>query len=228
MDVGTLRRALENLTHFGVTTAAVWIRGSMHVYGYTDCTAVYLTLPASTTEYQGNLPVSHLVKLLRSCTGQSVVRLKFYSDYLRVENEVVYKVKCVDVPFKSMVWPTVQPCARFMLSLPTLFRFLRLAGDTVQVERSHGVSFTTSYQGMMDSTVDFPTFDDPMLTVFGVPLLCREVWPDDLSFSTPLLKQLCRSQSFSSHGKLIVCRGHLVYEAWRDDVQLLVCFSAAE
>ena len=224
-DVATLRRALENLTHFGVTTAAVWIRGQMHVYGYTDCAAVYVTLPADTNEYKDNVPVAHLVKLLRSCTGQSVVRLKFYSDYLRVENEVVYLVKCVDVPFKPMEWPTVRPCGRFCVSLPTLFRFLRLAGDTVELERSHGVSFKTTYQGVMESTVDFPTFDDPMMTVFGVPLLCNEPWPDSLQFSSALFKQLCRSQSFQNSGKLVVCCGHVVFEAWRDEVQLLVCFS---
>lgn len=223
-----MRRALENLTQFGVTTAAVYIKGQMHVYGYTDCAAVYVTLPADTNDFEANLPLSHLVKLLRSCTGQSVVRLKFYANYLLIENEVEYRVKYVNKPFKPIEWPTVRPCSRFSVSLPTLFRFLRLAGETVNLDRDNGVTFSTSYQGIMDSKVEFPTFDDPMMTVFGVPLLCNEPWPGTLEFSTTLLKQLCRSQSFQNLGKLVVCRDHIVYEAWRNEVQLLICFSTRE
>ena len=50
-DVATLRKALECIAHYNVTTAGLRIQGDMRVYGYTDCAAVYVSFPADTEEW---------------------------------------------------------------------------------------------------------------------------------------------------------------------------------
>ena len=224
-DVSTLRKALECIAHYNVTTAGLRIEGNMMVYGYTDCAAVYVSFPADTQEWHCAIPLAHLVKLLRTCAGHSVTRLEFFPQHLRVVNEVMYDVSYVDVPPPTLRYPTVRPVARYRVTLPTLFRFLRMAGDDVQVDCDHGLKMETTYQDMVKSRIDFPTFEDTMMTLFGVPLLCNESWEGPCTFSTVLLKQLCRSQSFATQGVWVLCRSHAVFESVRDGVLLHVCFS---
>lgn len=221
-DVNTLRRAFECLTHFGVVTAGVKFEMSMIVYGYTDYVGAYVAIPSDPADWKCSIPITHLVKLLNTCVSSSLVRLHFLTDHMRVENEVVYRVKYVDEEVE-LEYPTVQPCKSFLIDLTLLQRFLKMVGDEVRFE--DGLVVKGNYQSMVDSQVTFPPHKAPMLPWLGVPLVPGEEWPD-ARFGSTLLRYLCRTQAFASKGVATVCRNHMVYETERGDLIFRACFTS--
>ena len=224
-DVNTLRRAFECISHFGIATAHVSISEAMIIYGYTDCSAVYLTIPCE-GRFKCSIPMSHLVKILRNCQGQSLVRLQFLAESLRLQNEVAYTVNYVSCTPATFKFPVVKACGTYSVVLSTLQRFLKMSGDVVTMRRTHGVEMETSMQSMVTSRVTFPSSEDPLMVQLGVPLPPTHPWPDEVRYSNSLLKYLCRTSTFQSYGKLVICAQHLVFQSFNDDVMLQVCFSS--
>lgn len=221
-DANTLRRSCECLTHFGVVTAGVKAGNVLTMYGYTDYAAVYVTVPCSGAG-QCSLPIAHLVKVLNTCMAHTLIRVCFHDTYLKVYNEVVYTVAYVDAAI-PLEYPTVRSCDRFAVNLCTLNRFLKLVDETVTLKP--GLKIEATFQSIVKSEVTFPPFTDPLYTLLDVPLPCNDAWPEDVRFSSTLLKYLCRTQPFQSNGVVVVCRNHLVYESARNDVAMKVCFTS--
>jgi len=216
-----LRRAFECLTHFGVVTAGVIFQTHMVVFGYTDYVGAYVCIPSEPAEWTCSIPITHLVKLLNTCVSSSLVRLHFLADHVLVENEVTYKVVYVNKELE-LEYPTVRPCASFVVDLTLLQRFLKMVGDEVKME--DGLVVTGNFESVVESKVEFPRNESPMLPWLGVPLVCKEEWPE-ARFSSTLLRYLCRTQNFQSTGKVTGCRNHLVYETERADLIFRVCFT---
>ena len=201
--------------------------GTMDVYGFNECAAVYVTFPVETRSFSCNLPISHLVKLLRNPGTENNVHLGFSYDHLRVTCGVMqHKVKYVNKPIPDVKYPTVRPAARYEVKLPVLKQFLRMASDEVVLHQSHGLCLKSTTDGMVESSVHFPTYNDPLLTLFNIPLLCTEPWPEGCKYSTVFLSQLSKVHSFTSEGVLVVCVNHLVFTGWREDVKVRICFTS--
>lgn len=190
------RKGLECINHFQIATAALKMGGGvMEVYGFSECAAVYVTIPVESRTFECNLPLSHLVKLLRNPGSSDHVHLGFGYDHLRVTCGVMHHdVKYVQKPIPPVKYPTVKPAARYELKLPVLKQFLRMASDEVSLHQSHGLCLKTTHDGMVESSVHFPTYNDPLITLFNIPLLCTEpnganrpcslhLWPTALLWS---------------------------------------------
>jgi hypothetical protein len=221
--VNTLRRTFESFTHFNCPTCyAVQDHGTLHLYGYADVAAVYLTVPCEGTGLSTRLPVAHLVKVLNTCVTNSIARLSFLADHLRVENEVEYRVEYVKGVVKALEYPTVQPCQAYIVGLGVMHRFLKLVDDTVTLHE--GLEMRASYQGIVKSKLTFPLYDDVYIH-FGVPLVTKGGWPEEAVYTADLMRQLCRTQSFQTTGVLVVCKDHCVYTSERNGIVLKVCFT---
>ena len=222
-DVNTVRRAFECMTHFGVCTATCYFDESMMCHGYSDYAGIYLTIPSECRTHKCKVPIAHLVKILVTCMSHSMVRLTFHASHFLVENEVQYRVEYVSGPIDPLIYPTVRSCGAYHVALPTLHRFIKLSEEDITL--TEGLTLTSQYQGVIKSTLTFPPYEGPLYVRLDVPLNCGERWPDSISFSSTLMRYLCRTQSFQTSGVMVVCAEHLVWQATRGDVGLKLCFT---
>ena len=223
-DVNTLRRTFEVFTHFQCPTCYAVHNGDLHLYGYAESSAVYLTVPCEGAGLSTRLPVSHLAKVLNTCITNSMARLSFFADHLRVDNEVVYRIEYVKGKVSPMQFPTVKPCKAFIIGLGVMHRFLKLIDETVTLIHRDGLTLQADYQEIVKSTLTFPEYND-LYVHFGVPLVTKEEWPDECVYTADVMRQLCRTQSFQTTGVLVVCQSHCVYTSERNGITLKLCFT---
>lgn len=219
-----MRRTFESFTHFNCPTCYAVYNGRLQLYAYAEVAAVYVSVPCEGTHLSTRLPVAHLVKVLNTCITNSMARLTFFADHLRVENEVVYRVEYVKGSMRAMEYPTVRACHSFIVSLPILHRFLKLVDDTICLTHEDDLILNGTYQDMVKSKLTFPPYDD-MYIHFGVPLVTNEEWPEEAIYTSDLMRQLCRTQSFQTTGVLVVGRSHCVFTSERNGISLKVCFT---
>jgi hypothetical protein len=224
-DVNTLRRTFESFTHFNCPTCYAVYNGALELYAYAEVAAVYINVPCEGTHLATRLPVAHLVKVLNTCVTNSMARLTFLADHLRVENEVDYRVEYVKGAMRAMEYPTVRASRAFIVGLPILHRFLKLVDDTVTFTYDEDLTLNGTYQDVVKSKLTFPPYKD-MYIHFGVPLVTNEPWPEDVIYTSDLVRQLCRTQSFQTTGVLVVGLSHCVFTSERNGICLKVCFTS--